>query len=462
MATTIDLSLADGVELRISRDEELSLAGRFGELILRRPPDQLRVALEALASGPVTEMALLTLAGDHAPQLFYHLNSAANLCLLRTTVTHDGHQLMSSSATSPYFIRSRSTIGDGVAYEISRFAVSRVEDGRMVLESPLSHVLVVVHDRRVASLLFELARPISPRAAAERAPDLDIGATRAVLQLLVDAGLAAPAPAEAAVRTPTELALRQWEPHDLLFHARSRGTRHGRRWGATYRFAGEIPPLPSVKPPMGSAFIDLPRPDIEALRTNDVPFTEVLERRRSIRPPAAARLTLRQLGEFLFRSARIRQVRTSSYGENTDRPYPGAGSQYEIEVYPVVHVCDGVAAGMYHYCPLQHRLEAIAGATPDVRALLASASASKAIPDVLFVIAARFQRIAWKYESIAYSLILKDVGVVLQTMYLVATAMSLAPYAIGHGDPDLFCRAAGTDYYVESSVGEFALGGSTS
>jgi SagB-type dehydrogenase family enzyme len=213
---------------------------------------------------------------------------------------------------------------------------------------------------------------------------------------------------------------------------------------------------------MGSALIDLPRPDIEALRTNDVPFTEVLERRRSIRPPAAARLTLRQLGEFLFRSARIRQVRTSPYGENTDRPYPGAGSQYEIEVYPVVHACDGVAAGMYHYCPLQHRLEAIAGATPDVRALLASASASKAIPDVLFVIAARFQRIAWKYESIAYSLILKDVGVVLQTMYLVATAMSLAPYAIGHGDPDLFCRAAGTDYYVESSVGEFALGGSTS
>ena len=81
------------------------------------------------------------------------------------------------------------------------------------------------------------------------------------------------------------------------------------------------------------------------------------------------------------------------------------------------------------------------------------------LPDVLFVIAARFPRVSWKYESIAYSLILKDVGVLFQTMYLVATAMSLSPYALGRGDPDLFCRVAGTDFAQESSVGEFALSG---
>ncbi len=38
-------------------------------------------------------------------------------------------------------------------------------------------------------------------------------------------------------------------------------------------------------------------------------------------------------------------------------------------------------------------------------------------------------------------------------MYLVATAMGLAPCAIGGGDADLFARAAGTDYYAETSVG---------
>ena len=46
----------------------------------------------------------------------------------------------------------------------------------------------------------------------------------------------------------------------------------------------------------------------------------------------------------------------------------------------------------------------------------------------------------------------------MQNMYLVATAMELAPCAIGDGDSDLFAEASGLDYYTEGSVGEFILG----
>jgi SagB-type dehydrogenase family enzyme len=77
---------------------------------------------------------------------------------------------------------------------------------------------------------------------------------------------------------------------------------------------------------------------------------------------------------------------------------------------------------------------------------------------VLLILAARFPRVAWKYESIAYALTLKHVGVVFQTMYLAATAMGLGPCAVGCGDSDRFARAAGTDYCAETSVGEFLLG----
>jgi SagB-type dehydrogenase family enzyme len=58
----------------------------------------------------------------------------------------------------------------------------------------------------------------------------------------------------------------------------------------------------------------------------------------------------------------------------------------------------------------------------------------------------------------AYAATLKNVGVLYQTMYLVATAMGLAPCALGAGNADLFAAAVGTDYYAESSVGEFMLG----
>jgi SagB-type dehydrogenase family enzyme len=66
--------------------------------------------------------------------------------------------------------------------------------------------------------------------------------------------------------------------------------------------------------------------------------------------------------------------------------------------------------------------------------------------------------VSWKYDALAYRTILKDVGVLYQTMYLVATAMGLAACALGSGNADLFATAAGTDYFVEASVGDFVLG----
>ena len=80
------------------------------------------------------------------------------------------------------------------------------------------------------------------------------------------------------------------------------------------------------------------------------------------------------------------------------------------------------------------------------------------VPQVLIVFAARFPCVSWSYQSVAYALIAKEVGALQQTMYLVATAMDLAPCAIGAGNSDLFARIAGTDYYAETSVGEFILG----
>ncbi len=116
---------------------------------------------------------------------------------------------------------------------------------------------------------------------------------------------------------------------------------------------------------------------------------------------------------------------------------------------------------MYHYDPWQHELEKLSTRTSEVEGLLKYCSAAaglKELPPVSLHITARFQRVAWKYQSIAYSVILKDVGALYQTLYLVATAMDLAPTAIGSGPAKLLCRMAGLNYLEESAVGEFILG----
>jgi SagB-type dehydrogenase family enzyme len=186
-----------------------------------------------------------------------------------------------------------------------------------------------------------------------------------------------------------------------------------------------------------------------------------MQTRRSIRKHASTPLTRQQLAEFLYRTVRVVEHGSNHEGDWTRRRYPGGGGLYELEVYPVIGSCSELEPGLYHYRPGDHALTLLQSATPEVLQLLREAgitAAMSAPPQVLFVITCRFARVSSKYESIAYSLCLKDAGVLLQTMYLVATAMGLAPCALGGGDSDLFARASTLPYLEEGAVGEFVLG----
>ena len=159
-----------------------------------------------------------------------------------------------------------------------------------------------------------------------------------------------------------------------------------------------------------------------------MPYSDV--RMRAVRFATEAPLTSRQLGEFLGHVARLRDYATSSHDEVSRRFYPGGGARYELEIYPLVHDVDGLTPGAYHYDPADHVLEHLSDDTPAVRASLAFAgrvATRQSPPPVLLVVTARFGRVAWKYESIAYSLVLKHVGVLYAVMYDTATAMGLSP-----------------------------------
>jgi oxazoline/thiazoline dehydrogenase len=365
------------------------------------------------------------------------------------------------------------------AYVLSRFAYLRQDGGEMTLECPLSCVRMTVHDVRAMGLIHVLARPHTFATLRACAPHLSADATHAVLTLLVNGGFVhAVAPAAPAAQEdldePQELrepaGTRTWEFHDLLFHMRSRVGRHDYPIGGTYRFAGQREPEPAVAPrPVGSVR-PLYRPDYERLLREDRPFTWVQEARRSIREYGRRALADRELGEFLFRVGRVSDYwsgavptpRGPARMEFAPRPYPAGGALYELELYVVINRCEGLARGLYAYDPEAHGLRQLPARDADVWRLLTDAGRSTRIApehlQVLIVVTSRFPRVAWKYASMAYALTLKHVGILYSTMYLVATAMDLAPCGVGCGDSDAFARAAGTDYYTETSVGEFLLG----
>jgi SagB-type dehydrogenase family enzyme len=396
---------------------------------------------------------------------FYYLEHLTQRGLLRHSVHAEESCLATLEAVSPYFVSRPGQVVAGRRYVLSRFAYLRRERAEAILESPLAHSRIILHDCRVAALVAALATPVTMAALAGRVGTLPVEGVAGVLALFLKAGVLDVAGTEEDSSLPT------WEFHDLLFHARSRRGRFDAPYGGTYRFADQLAPPPAVKPAVAGEAHELYRPDLDRLEREDLPLARVQAQRRSIREfDPTCPITSRQLGEFLFRVARVTGYREAEVPtprgpmrmEFATRPYPAGGSLYELELYAVVHSCANLPPGLYHYDPVGHRLIHMCGRTEEVTGLLRDAADSTAIPvdtlQVLLVLAARFQRLAWKYESIAYALTLKHVGVVYQTMYLAATAMGLAPCAIGGGDADLFARAAGTDYCTETSVGEFLLG----
>jgi SagB-type dehydrogenase family enzyme len=195
-------------------------------------------------------------------------------------------------------------------------------------------------------------------------------------------------------------------------------------------------------------------------------LAQCLDSRRSIRRYADEALPRTALDQFLSLAARARAlVETPDLGWISSRNYPSGGARYPLEIYPLVYSVNGIEPGLYHYEPFAHRLARLDMSAEHRELLLAHAmqkmgASAEPIgkPAVLLVITAVFARTCWKYRGIPYQLILMETGALYQTMYLVATALGLAPCAVGAFPELAFAELLGVDCRDEGQVGLFALG----
>ena len=369
-----------------------------------------------------------------------------------------------------YWPRTR-PLGNNDVLVLSRFAYLRRRASGMVLESPRAGALFKICNPQIAAALAVLSTPQPVKRYRRRAdfPGIELLALLVDCHILfkIDAG------ADEGLRAAEgDDNLVVWDFHDLLFHARSTEGRHANPVGGLYPHLGIKPP-PAVRSPWPGQKVELGKfsaADSEAVS----PVVRLLRERRSIRDFDDGRpITLAELARFLDRTARVQSTWSSrlDFGDQgqdggptltyTARPYPSGGGSYELELYLAADKCEGLARGFYHYDAGGHALVPIEVRAAEFDALLKGAEfamGAPAVPQILITIAARFGRISWKYSSIAYSLILKDVGVLLQTFYLMATDMGLGGCAIGTVNIDLFAKMTGIELHAEGPVGQFALG----
>jgi SagB-type dehydrogenase family enzyme len=355
-------------------------------------------------------------------------------------------------------------LSNAEALVLSRFAFFRRRGAELVLESPRAGALFKICDPKIAAAIAMLSTPrqIKQLRQQEGFPGVELLALLLDCQILFKVGAAG----ESGLR-PAEgdHSLVLWEFHDLLFHARSTKGRHGNPLGGVYPYVGVISPLPAVRPSWPGKKVDLRKVSAAHPQTTS-PVAKLLRERHSTRSFDSQRpITLAELARFLDGTARVLSRSETELdlddGEHTVRPYPSAGASYELELYLAVNLCEGLARGFYHYDAGAHVLAPIGVPANDLDALLAEAEEAMgalAAPQILITIAARFGRISWKYSSIAYALVLKDVGVLTQTLYLMATDMGLGGCAIGITNIDLFAKMTGVEFHVEGPVGQFAIG----
>jgi SagB-type dehydrogenase family enzyme len=496
-------SLREDVQVELAPDGgHALLRSRWGDVTVQRPSSLVREALHRMCLGPISLENVIQdparqaaargrqdradAAGDAFPgseavqwMRLYRVLERLQPLVIRSLGLNDGQPLLSVVPLTPRSRFRPVPLSPDVPVRLSTFATLRTDGTEYRLESPLSLHRVHLHRPEAISLVGALGQAITPAASAAGLPHGDPVVADALAYLaatgmvvVAEDAAATPAGCPPVFAEDNDQGLACWSATDLAFHNHSTFGRHDHDIGATYPRGEFRSAEPVVISRSAGPGIPLYRPTWEKLMAADPPLTVAIEGRRSTRSYGTAPVTAAELGELLYRTARVRSLSPAAAAgtardaheqipDLSDRPYPGGGACYELELYVTVGRCAGIATGVYHYDPLGHRLEPVNADQATVDKLLSFACAAARVddpPQVLLTLTARLHRLTWKYQGITYAVMLKHVGVLTQMLYLVAAAMRLAACALGSVNIDATAHAFGTDWRTEPSVGQFMIG----
>jgi SagB-type dehydrogenase family enzyme len=471
-------SLREDVLVEAHADEDrIVVVTRWGETRVDQPGALLRESLRRMSFGPIS---LANVLFTEEPGESGRAREWARLWgVLETLSGSVVHSLGLSDGEGPVLsviplVRSATfrltAIDPDRPARLSRFAAMRARDGEMLLESPLSQYEVVLHRRVAASVAALLSAPIPTTELAEVLNE-DPAVLAEILAYLAATGIVAFGEWDERTGRPRfaeddDPNLVPWSHHDLQFHSRSRMGRHGGPTGAVFPYAGKLPSPPLVKAVAPGRRFPLYRPQAAEMVVHDPPMAEVIEGFRVCEDLSDRELSAEQIGELLFRAARIRSVSPASAGADvtyrvSDRPYLSIHGLHELELYLSLHRCHGLPRAIYHYDPQQHALTLINDSQSELDELLDIASVATGTarrPPLLITMTARVARSSWMYRGIAYSLALTHVGALQQTLCFAAKAMGLAACvpAIDPGEPT--DSALRLDWPGEIGVGDCVVG----
>lgn len=193
------------------------------------------------------------------------------------------------------------------------------------------------------------------------------------------------------------------------------------------------PPLQLPYDPDG-VFVELPQPEtFPELAPLD--FLALVELRTSVRDYLRQPMNLLELSFLLWCT---QGVKTVLGDKATKRTVPSAGGKHAFETYLLINNVEGVAAGLYRFLAIEHKLMLIEGADECRAAILRACMEQRFIGEsaAVFLWTADAHRMTWRYGERGYRYLHLEAGHVCQNLYLSAQAIGCGSCAFTSFDDD--------------------------
>ncbi|WP_410642146.1 SagB/ThcOx family dehydrogenase [Amycolatopsis sp. lyj-346] len=459
-------SLTEDTLLEAGDDGSLVAITWWGEYEFADTAEGVRESLGRLVLGPVS-MANLAVSGrassDSWRMSLRKVLTRLSGSVVRSLALNDGRgPVLSAIPVTQFPVFPDGPLPAGRLVRLSRFTALRADEGALLAESPGARYKVALFRPPAVLIASSLAAPTTVEQLAATT-GLAPAVVADVVEYLVAAGVVLVGDAEGRFTDHGDLETAIWTHDDLMFHARSRTWQRGSPPEPDANRSGAEPPV--VKQVTAGPTFPLPRPDPRALAATDPPLAALLESDHDCPEFSTRKLTAAQVGEFLFRAARVRSVGPAHLPggpshEASQRPYFSVACLYELEIYVGINRGADLARGIYHYDPLWHTLtlinddEAVLDNLLDM-AMIAAGGHRR--PAALLTVTTRMSRIAWVLGGAAYATTLLHLGALQQVLYLAAKAMGLAAHAVPVDAGDRVDRALKLEWPAEVSVGECVL-----
>lgn len=196
----------------------------------------------------------------------------------------------------------------------------------------------------------------------------------------------------------------------------------------------KLPQPPMQKDyPKEARLIDLVPP--EEITIGDMPFRDVVNKRKSHRKFTDDPLTLEELSFLLWCTQGVKKVTKNHIKRTT----PSAGARHPFETYLIINRVKSLEQGLYRYIPIGHKLCFLRSVeNPEV---LIEKLTFKQHPfvrkgAVIFCWVAIPYRMEWRHSILSSKFIALEAGHICQNLYLACETINAGTCAIGFYNQD--------------------------